>query len=418
MTAPLAKVDALLAARVAPWLELLAPKAPAAAGQAQPVLNAPRVDNEVLLPTRAGVHPQPADAAATRGAPAGAGESAASSHTDLSAAARVIQAVLSDRRQGDAGPVRGTAPVWHGTRQAPAADALSTALSQRLSESGLFYESHLGQFAAGTRSLAQMQREPQAALLFRAESAADDGATAGQLRQPGQQLPLATPQATPLAMPAASAAAPLVAGMASTLQAAPDAPASHDMAAAPHQEPADAAQQPQSAPRMDLASSPTAHLARHAAEVTPAADRLPMPAAVGDAPQAPAPMAIHPQAGALVHQQLDLLASGMFRWTGEAWPGVPMQWTLVQEEGARHAAEPADTQQGSWSTTVSLDLPRLGRIDLRLSLSGSSARAQLAAPRPDALMQLRAHRATLSQRMAAAGFELRSLQMDPELAAS
>ena len=51
-----------------------------------------------------------------------------------------------------------------------------------------------------------------------------------------------------------------------------------------------------------------------------------------------------------------------------------------------------------------------------MQLEGSRVRAQMAAPQPDALMQLRANRSTLSQRLAGAGFELRALQLDPELA--
>jgi len=45
---------------------------------------------------------------------------------------------------------------------------------------------------------------------------------------------------------------------------------------------------------------------------------------------------IHPQAATVVHQQLDLLATAVFRWSGQAWPQVPMDWSIQQEEGRAH----------------------------------------------------------------------------------
>jgi hypothetical protein len=127
---------------------------------------------------------------------------------------------------------------------------------------------------------------------------------------------------------------------------------------------------------------------------------------------------IHPSASAIVHQQLDLLATSVFRWSGEAWPGVPMQWEVQEDEegGRRHEEEAASQPQ--WSTTVSLSLPHLGQLDVRLRLIGSEVRAQLVAKRDETVEQLRAHRAALSRRMSAAGLELSSLQVDTELAAS
>ncbi|HYP71844.1 MAG TPA: hypothetical protein VEP93_13235, partial [Variovorax sp.] len=171
MTGPLAKVDALLSARLAPWLELSAPKAPAGAGEAPPVTRSPRVENEVLLPTRTGLHPQagmePRAALRGDGAQAGAGSTA------LSAAARAILAVESDMHAGQAGPVRGHVALW-AARRAPDSVALASTLSQQVSGSGLFYESHLAEFATGARSLAQMQREPQAGLARAADAAGDE----------------------------------------------------------------------------------------------------------------------------------------------------------------------------------------------------------------------------------------------------
>ena len=63
VTGPLAKADALLSARLAPWVELSARQAPAGAEEeeaAPPVARAPRVDNDLLLPARANLQLQAA----------------------------------------------------------------------------------------------------------------------------------------------------------------------------------------------------------------------------------------------------------------------------------------------------------------------------------------------------------------------
>lgn len=75
---------------------------------------------------------------------------------DLSPAARLLSQVL----QGPASPVAGTAPLLpHG---APDPAQLAGQLRQAIAKSGLFYESHLAQWAEGKRPLADLMAEPQA----------------------------------------------------------------------------------------------------------------------------------------------------------------------------------------------------------------------------------------------------------------
>ncbi|HHT9057282.1 TPA: flagellar hook-length control protein FliK, partial [Burkholderia cenocepacia] len=56
------------------------------------------------------------------------------------------------------------APATPASAQASSAAAARDALAQAVSESGLFYESHLAQWLAGQRPLAALMREPQARL--------------------------------------------------------------------------------------------------------------------------------------------------------------------------------------------------------------------------------------------------------------
>lgn len=420
MTGPLAKADALLAARLAPWLELSAPKAPAGAEQAQPVLKSPRADNEVLLPTRAGLHPQVG--AEPRNAWPGAGAQTSSASTALSAAARAILEIQSDMHAGQSGPVRGSVALWPVARQAPASGALASALSQQVSESGLFYESHLVQFSTGARSLAQMQREPQARLALAADAKGNEPQTPVQQRQPSNVLSAVSAQAPALALPAA--ATPTLVALMPVASLRPEVQqvtgaSKHDASPPPHQQTEALSGRPEQNMPVRSTEYALSRFAQAASAAQPETSLLlDRPAIQASAPEAPTAVAvIHPQAAPLVHQQLDVLASAMFRWSGEAWPGVPMEWS-VQEEGARqHAQESADSEP-HWSTTVSLDLPRLGSLKVQLKLKGSSVQAQLVATKAQAVDQLHTKREALTHRMSSAGLQLQSLQLDSERVAS
>ena len=122
---------------------------------------------------------------------------------------------------------------------------------------------------------------------------------------------------------------------------------------------------------------------------------------------------IHPQAVSLVHQQLDLLASSVFRWNGHAWPDVPMSWSVEEEQQARSDAREgsAAEEEGArrWSTTVSLAFPKLGEVDLRLSLDGPAVQAQLFAREASTVARLRGDTARLAKRFDAAGLQLQQV---------
>jgi hypothetical protein len=131
---------------------------------------------------------------------------------------------------------------------------------------------------------------------------------------------------------------------------------------------------------------------------------------------------IHPQAVTIVHQQLDLLAGAVFRWSGQAWPDVPMQWSIEEEQpqqqprsDAREGAEEEGTRR--WSTTVSLQLPRLGEVDLRLSVVGPAVQAQLSARESATMALLRGDTGRLARRFEAAGLDLQQLQVTAKAAA-
>ncbi len=322
-------IDTLLAARLAPQLDVAAIKAEAASDAPGHVVQVLEVDNDVRLPSNAALDRQiPAGPPATPHLAVAA--TAPLPAIELSVAARIISDVLADLH-AEARPVRGATPAWP-SLQAPSTPALADALAQTVSGSGLFYESHLLQFAGGTRTLAQLTQEPQA----------------------HWSMPAAAP-----------------AGHFDTLS---DAAPMH----------------------------PADDTARHVAGAS----------AVAGAPSGPpAVVAIHPQAVTLVHQQLDLLATAVFRWSGQAWPGVPMDWSIQEESEEHHADTPDQDGPRRWSTTVSLALPRLGAMDLRLGLTGSSVQACLAASESTTRARLHVNGGELALRFEATGLRLQELQV-------
>jgi hypothetical protein len=120
--------------------------------------------------------------------------------------------------------------------------------------------------------------------------------------------------------------------------------------------------------------------------------------------------AVHPATVPLVRQQLDLLATGQFRWTGEAWPGARLDWTIEQDgdEWDRSGGGLASEDDQPWRTRLTLSLPTLGTVDADLTLTGMrlSARVQ-ASPRGAARLAMQGD--DFRQRLAAAGIELQGL---------
>jgi len=418
-------IDALLAVKASPRLDVLAIKAEARIGAPGAVTQVLKVENDVRLPSKAALD------RVLPGGPAGLPPAGAAARpapeAELSVAARVISAVLADL-ESDAGPVRGAAPAWP-SRQAPSAPALAGALAQTVARSGLFYESHLLEFAAGVRALAQLMHEPQArwatplAAQRAAEAAPAAAATAPAATAPTpEEVVIATTEAVPDeagAWPRGARPTVAAAAAGSAAPAAGPAPVAATAVAVGNATP-DAGPAPaDDAARLQAAYGRGEAAAAVPAPDAPAADRVEEAGAAHHAaafaPKVPAPLAevIHPQAVNLVHQQLDLLATAVFRWSGEAWPGVAMNWTVEKDAADPSAEGTAGDPPQRWSTTVAMSLPRLGPVDLRLSLAGPGVQARLAASEPGTVATLRADGGTLVQRMEAAGLRLQELQVAP-----
>lgn len=242
----------------------------------------------------------------------------------------------------------GTAASALAALATPGSDALSAALNnalqQTLGTSGLFYESHLAQWLSGERSSDSLQNEPQAQL--------GNGTAAGTAANAAQ-----------------NGASPLADKLSESITNFFTASA---------------------------ASGGEANAANAAALSSAARSGIEQ-----------AGLPLHPDSIALVRQQLDLLATSNFQWSGQAWPGTSMNWEIERRDGDAGAA-PDGTQV--WHTRISLELPNLGKVDAVLALSGSQLSARVTA-NPQSAATLSGSSNEFRRRTAAAGIDLTSLQI-------
>lgn len=378
-----------------------------------------KVANDVRLPSRAALQQQLGVALSDRAGrgqasyPASPGEA-----VTLSAVARTVSAILdtpSGSHPNATLQIRGSQALWP-DRQPPLAHLLTATLARTVANSGLFYESHLQQYAAGTRTLGQLAQEPQAHLAATAEISPEIppelplASVAVQGPGPEAIASMAQAAAVPPGVESLSLLRPGVAGHAEiahgseagTAPAAMALPAGH----AARLNPAHLVAAYGSASVHEKGHTPDHDIAGQESVATNS-DPPPPGAASHTGSAAPA---VHPDAVALVRQQLELLAVPVFRWGGEVWPGTPMDWEIRQEQDESPADD--ETPQRTWTTRLALTLPRLKAVEVRLSLTGSTLQVRLAAGENATLALLGDGANELPQRLDALGLQLTGLQIE------
>ena len=273
---------------------------------------------------------------------------AASDHIQLSTAGRMLGSLLPGPQ---ATPLMAARPML--AAPTVAAAPIAQALQQALQTSGLSYESHLADWVQGNHPVSAVLAEPQG-LLSSAPTT-----------------------------PGALAASPL--------PASPSAPKPSMPVMAAGQAPLPGAQNPPEAALPE--SGATAQMSLGAAlgsAGTPAGQVVPQPLVP------------------VVQQQLAYLTQGVLLWQGPLWPGQDMQWRLQveDEDGARQGTASART----WTSTLTLDLPRLGHVQARLRLVGESVHVQLSSPHSAA--RLATAKGELQRGIAAAGLALQAFSVD------
>lgn len=358
---------------------------------------------------------------------------AASTRETLSFAARTILDLLDRAAESvprAAGLLLPAPPTGKTVAMLPAA------LSKLVGQSGLFYESHLAAWLGGARSLAAVQSEPQA-LLGRPTQTADNASgaappPAGPLLLPGPVDKPAAAASPDTATPA-SAAASTLADVELAVAKPPTALSALSADKADAQPPSSglsAFDEPAQARQEAMASSPAQ---THRPQTVPPAPTAPLHAAQAyetiaragelthQTARAPSGLdrepgsqpantgqntpAVHPATEDLVRRQLELLATQQFRWIGEAWPGTRMAWEIAPrqvDEGETRAGVSAQ----AWSTRLLLQLPELGTVEARLSITPAGLEARLVTPKPAVAERFDEARAQLHGKLAASGIPL------------
>jgi hypothetical protein len=96
---------------------------------------------------------------------------------------------------------------------------------------------------------------------------------------------------------------------------------------------------------------------------------------------------MHSEASSLVQQQLAALAGSSIEWFGQAWPGQPLHLSIQRDK------EPAlfdDPATNGWRTHLTLNLPRLGKVDATLHFTHAGVRIVVDTEGPAALDAVRA----------------------------
>ncbi|RZF28005.1 flagellar hook-length control protein FliK [Paraburkholderia sp. UYCP14C] len=272
--------------------------------------------------------------------------------------------------------------------------ALAAALQQTVADSGLFYEAHLAAWLVGQRSPAELANEAQNQLVAQSQLPPDWSADAGDPSAWSASANGAS-EATPRGAPNGPAG--------STPNAAENNAATHAMPSILTAQAARLVAGELLASSVSDLNGQSTHAGLHGA-ASQTAD-----AGASQSAQALA-AAVHPATVPLVRQQLDLLATGQFRWTGEAWPGARLDWTIEQDgdEWDRSGGGLASEDDQPWRTRLTLSLPTLGTVDAELTLTGTRLTARVQAS-PRGAARLATQGDGFRQRLAAAGIDLQGL---------
>lgn len=265
----------------------------------------------------------------------------------LSNAGRLISSLLQQAKDGDLPTsIIGRSPLISAGGGANA-QQIASALQNALSFSGLFYESHVAQWALGARPLTDLLREPLAKRLT-TPSAAPNAVT--------QEVNI-------------DAAGNIING---ARQAADDARKLMDLS------------------RAKVHDAPLAALGDDAT--------------VDKQQAAPATEAVK-----LMNLQLDTLEQRRIVWQGELFPGQPFQWE-IEDDRPQHEHQQSDMAI-PWKSTVRFALPLLGQVSATIRLHGEHVKVDINTESEETAALLKTYGGMLAEALSAAGSTLDQLQV-------
>lgn len=265
----------------------------------------------------------------------------------LSNAGRLISSLLQQAKDGDLPTsIIGRSPLISAGGGANA-QQIASALQNAVSFSGLFYESHVAQWALGARPLTDLLREPLAKRLT-TPSAAPNAVT--------QEVNI-------------DVAGNIING---ARQAADDA-----------------------RKLMDLSRGKV-----HDGLLAATSDD----ATVDKQQAAPATEAVK-----LMNLQLDTLEQRRIVWQGELFPGQPFQWE-IEDDRPQHEHQQSDMAI-PWKSTVRFALPLLGQVSATIRLHGEHVKVDINTESEETAALLKTYGGMLAEALSAAGSTLDQLQV-------
>lgn len=109
----------------------------------------------------------------------------------------------------------------------------------------------------------------------------------------------------------------------------------------------------------------------------------------------------------LISLQLDTLEQRRVMWQGELFPGQPLEWEISDETPQKNKDQPEP--EPVWNSTVRFSLPTLGAVSASIRLVGDKVQIQVNTPSADTASALRTHGELLADALGAAGSPLESL---------
>jgi hypothetical protein len=153
------------------------------------------------------------------------------------------------------------------------------------------------------------------------------------------------------------------------------------------------------------------HLAQWADDMRPRAllahePQSRWPVAADIAQQAGMPSAPADYATPVLRQQLEVLDSGRFVWTGELWPGQRASLVIEEDDAPAERSAQDALHASRWRMRIALELPELGAIDATLSLAGETLDLALRCQAPEVAARLREAAPVLRTAIAERALEL------------
>lgn len=103
----------------------------------------------------------------------------------------------------------------------------------------------------------------------------------------------------------------------------------------------------------------------------------------------------------IVNTQLQALDSSAITWHGHIWPGQEMSWHIKKDKNASDAD--IVEHQTLWSTSITLELPNLGKVDMQISLNSSFVQLKIDASDPETQDILKNQHTILTEALSRAG---------------